>query len=109
MAAPFAWRAATLLAGAAALAGCAAALRHPTAQDAGLASRRWAGTSIRDLERGRALYVRRCSGCHTLYLPKAYPADDWPTWVEAMSERARLTPDEAEDVERLLVTLATAP
>jgi hypothetical protein len=104
-------RAATLLAaaalagGAAGLAGCSAALRHPTPQDAAAASERWPGTSVRDLERSRALYVRRCSGCHTLVLPRAYPAEAWPALVGAMSERSRLTPQEAADLTRLLVTL----
>ncbi len=92
--------------GAIALSGCAASLRHPTPQDERSASERWPGTSVRDLERARTLYVRRCSGCHTLFLPKAYPPDEWPTWVDAMSERSRLTPQEAEEVTRLLVTLA---
>jgi cytochrome c5 len=106
MGAPSTRRLAALLASAAALAGCAAALPHATLQDAVSASARWPGTGVRDLERGRMLYARRCSGCHTLYLPRSHAAEDWPTWVEAMTERSRLTRDEAEDVTRLLVTLA---
>ncbi len=87
---------------------CAAALRHPTSQDAAAASVRRPGTSLQDLERGRRLYVRRCAGCHTLVLPQAYGADDWPALVDAMAERARLDPGQKADVTRFLATLAPA-
>jgi mono/diheme cytochrome c family protein len=87
-------------------AGCAAALRHPTPGDAARASQRWPGTTVADLERGRAVYVRRCSSCHTLVLPDAYPAGDWPALVEAMTEKARLTPAQATDTVRFLTIVA---
>jgi hypothetical protein len=90
---------------AAGLVGCSAALPHPTAQDAVAASTHWPGTSVGDLERSRALYVRRCSGCHTLVLPQAYPAAAWPALVDAMSERSRLTPEQSSELKRLLLTL----
>ncbi len=86
--------------------GCTAALPHPTAQDASAASVRWPGTTARDLERARSLYVRRCAGCHSLVLPRAYPAAAWPALVDAMTERSRVTPEEAESLKRLLATLS---
>lgn len=88
--------------------GCAA-LRHPTPGDASLASARWPGTTMADLERGRAVYVRRCSACHTLVLPTAHSAEEWPVLVDAMTEKARLTPEQREDVTRFLVALAPPP
>jgi hypothetical protein len=99
-----------LLAGVALLtAGCAAALRQPVPGDLASAAQSWPGTTLEDLQRGRTLYVRRCSGCHTLYLPSAYRAGSWPALVESMSEKARLTPAQERDVTRFVVTLAAAP
>jgi mono/diheme cytochrome c family protein len=87
-------------------AACAAALRRPTAVDVERAAVRWPGTTVADLERGRAIYVRRCSTCHTLYLPTAFAARDWPPIVDTMAKKARLTPAEKADVTRFLATLA---
>ena len=93
---------------AAALAGaCAAALRHATSADVTLVAPQWPGTTIEDVERGRRLYVRRCSGCHTLVLPAAHSPDDWPVLVDAMAEKARLKPGEREDVVRFLVAVSS--
>jgi len=56
---------------------------------------------------GRRLYVRRCSGCHTLILPQAHAPDEWPVLVDAMAEKARLKPAEREDVVRFLVAVSS--
>jgi mono/diheme cytochrome c family protein len=88
-------------------AACAAALRHGTPQDAVLLSLRWPGTTVQDLERGRSLYVRRCSGCHTLILPGAHPAEEWPGLVDGMADKARLRPGERDDVVRFLEAVAS--
>ncbi len=98
--------AAALLAGAVA---CAAGLRHPTERDARAATSQWPGTALEDLQRGRSLYVRRCSGCHTLYLPSAYPAEAWPALVDSMSRKARLSREQQLDITRFVVTLSPAP
>jgi hypothetical protein len=96
-----------LAAGLAVAAGCAAALRHPSPRDAELLAPRWPGTTVEDLERGRALYVRRCSSCHTLVLPEAHPPAKWPGLVDAMAKKARLGPGERDDVVRFLVAVAS--
>jgi cytochrome c5 len=90
----------------AATVACAAALRRPTAKDERLAADRWPGTTLADLERGRAVYVRRCSTCHTLHLPTAYSATAWPSLVETMSGKARLTTAEKYDVTRFVIAVA---
>ncbi len=86
--------------------GCAGALRHPGPRDAAAVAADWPGTTTADLARGRVVYVRRCSSCHTLVLPSAYPSEAWPALVDAMAERARLSPQQKLDVQRLLVALA---
>jgi len=96
-----------LVAAATSAAGCAPALRQASPQDAVLLAPRWPGTTVEDLERGRRLYVRRCSGCHNVVLPRAFPAEKWPGLVDEMAEKARLGPSEREDVVRFLVAVAS--
>jgi hypothetical protein len=86
---------------------CAAALRHPTPQDTMLLASRWPGTTVKDLERGRKLYVRRCSGCHHLFLPRAFPKEKWPGLVDDMAQKARLDPGDRDDLVRFLVAVAS--
>jgi hypothetical protein len=86
------------------LAACSAALVHPGPADAEVAARRWPGTTVTALEGGREIYVARCSRCHALHLPEEYPAASWPALVEAMSSKAKLSPEEQAEVTRFLVT-----
>jgi hypothetical protein len=86
---------------------CAGALRHPSPQDAVRLAPRWPGTTLEDLERGRRLYVRRCSGCHNLVLPRAHPPEEWPRRVDDMAVKGRLGPGERDDVVRFLVAVAS--
>lgn len=86
---------------------CAAALRHPSPEDAAAVAERWPGTTVKDLERGRSLYVRRCAGCHTLILPEVHSAAEWPGYVDAMAEKARLRGGERDDIVRFLLATAS--
>jgi hypothetical protein len=88
-------------------AACAAALRHATPEDARRLAPAWPGTTVESLERGRSLYVRRCSGCHNLILPRAFPPDRWPAQVDDMAQKVRLGPGERDDVVRFLVAVAS--
>jgi hypothetical protein len=88
---------------------CAAALRHATPEDVVRLTPRWPGTTLEDLERGRRLYVRRCSGCHVLPLPETRAFEDWPRVVDEMAVRARLGAEERSDVVRFLVAVASDP
>jgi cytochrome c5 len=99
-------KAALVLAAALAALACAAALSHPTAADALTVAERYPGTTVDDLERGRALYVRRCAGCHTLPLASAHTAAEWPEVIGEMAGRARLGPRDRADVERFLFVLS---
>ena len=83
-------------------AGCAAALDHPTERDVAWASARWPQTSMNELERGRALYVERCAGCHYLPLPAKYSPEEWEGYVAYMVAEAKLMPDEQDAIVRYL-------
>lgn len=91
------------------LAGCSAALPFPQPADVGTAQAGWPGTTQADLERGRAVYVRRCGGCHRLHGPKDVAPAQWPAVVAKMGPRAKLSPPEAADVLRYLAVLGAAP
>lgn len=99
--------AAALVAAALTAGGCAAALRQATPEDAVRLAPQWPGTTLEDVQRGRSLYVRRCSGCHNVYLPRAFPPSRWPGLVDEMAVKARLGPGERDDVVRFLVAVAS--
>jgi hypothetical protein len=99
--------AAALVAAALTAGGCAAALRQATPEDAVRLALQWPGTTLEDLQRGRSLYVRRCSGCHYVYLPRAFPPERWPGLVDEMAVKARLGPGERDDVVRFLAAVAS--
>ena len=52
------------------------------------------GTTLADLERGRSVYLSRCTSCHAPVTPASIPAQRWPHEVQEMSERAHLGTDE---------------
>ena len=82
------------------------AVPRPADQDLVRARATWPDTTRDELERGRDLYVGRCSGCHPLHAPNNYPAGTWQTVVGKMAERARLNPAEQDLVLRYLVALS---
>jgi mono/diheme cytochrome c family protein len=88
--------------------GCAGQLRAPSAADAALANARWPGTTVADLQLGQRKYADRCSSCHALYRPEAYPAHRWQGFVDEMVVRAKLAPDDVRDIVRYLVVSAEA-
>lgn len=88
------------------LVGCVSAIPLPTEQDTEVGLRTYPGLTTEDLSRGRKLYVAKCAGCHTLFLPSDRPSAAWPMLVEQMSERASLSGAERGSIERYLATMA---
>jgi hypothetical protein len=68
-----------------ALAGCAASLYIPTAEDA------VPGTAREELLQGRELYVQKCGSCHGLRLPESYTGPEWQNHLRVMAPRAHLS------------------
>jgi hypothetical protein len=83
-------------------AACSPAVAHPDARDASWASEKWPGTTVDDLERGRAVFVSRCAGCHNLPLPDSKSPEEWATVVGDMATGARLSPADQDLVLRYL-------
>lgn len=88
-----------------AMVGCAT-LAQPGPADAAFAAERWPGTTLDDLAAGRALYVKRCAGCHALYRPERYPPESWAPHIDEMAERAALKAGERETLLRFLMTMS---
>ncbi len=42
----------------------------------------------------RKIYIAKCAKCHELYDPKAYGDADWATWLEKMSRKSKLKPEQ---------------
>ena len=67
---------------------------------------RWPDLSLDALAEGRSLFMSKCSGCHQPPPPSEHAAAEWPEEVGAMAERAGLTDDVREKIERYLITMA---
>ena len=82
------------------------------------AARRWPDANLEQLELGRTLYIKRCSGCHNLHLPSEKAPDEWAGALDEMAMKARLDEYQKTAVLRYLaaasalvrdVSLAPAP
>jgi len=54
------------------------------------------------LQKGRAIYINKCSSCHTLYLPEKYSTSEWRFQTAKMAVKAKLTDHEEELILRYL-------
>ncbi|HWW00588.1 MAG TPA: hypothetical protein VNZ64_12895 [Candidatus Acidoferrum sp.] len=57
----------------------------------------------------RKLYLNRCAKCHKLYDPSKYSDEKWRTWMEKMSRKARLQPQQQEAVSSYIETALRRP
>ena len=69
---------------------------------------RWPTADAEQLRTGRALFVQRCSGCHTLPGPGKHDATGWEKTMAAMSSRAHLDAPGHEAVLRYLIFTSEA-
>ena len=74
---------------------------HATSVDASRS-----GIATAELERGRSLYLSRCTSCHLPIAPTAVAAELWPNHVDEMREQARLDDEETRLVTQYLVTMS---
>jgi mono/diheme cytochrome c family protein len=80
------------------LAACAGQIPRPTPPQARWAAQRWPGATPEALEQGRSLYIRKCSGCHTLRVPAVYSQERWPQILDKMQKRAKLSEADKESI-----------
>jgi hypothetical protein len=51
---------------------------------------------------GHRLYVAKCAKCHKFYEPAKYSEADWNMWMTKMSKKAKLKPDQQEELTRYI-------
>jgi mono/diheme cytochrome c family protein len=70
------------------LTACSAKLITPTQTDADRVAQRMPGTTLADLQEGRALYQSKCSQCHGLKKPSSKTESEWQQIIPIMAKRA---------------------
>lgn len=74
-----------------ALAACGGgAVPQPTDAHVAIARGQYPEVDRAMLERGRSLFVERCSGCHSLPKPSSHERARWPGLVAKMAARAKV-------------------
>jgi hypothetical protein len=63
--------------------------------------------TAQELKEGRKLYIAKCARCHKFYDPAKYSDTDWNKWMEKMSKKSKLKPDQKELLSRYLNTFRT--
>ncbi len=85
---------------------CVAVLPKLSQDQIRWANVRWPDVTPEELNQGRRLYVSRCSGCHTLFLPQDFTAVQWQHQLEEMGEQAKLNASQREMVFKYLISAA---
>ena len=62
-------------------------------------------TPVGDIKKGRDVYMGKCAKCHQFYDPAAYNDFDWNHWLGRMRGEAKLNGEQAELLNRFLVTI----
>lgn len=81
----------------------------PDAGDAERAKQRWNNYDLALLEKSHHLYVNKCGGCHTLYLPAHFAEAKWISVMDEMAVEAKLKPDEKQMILNYLVLMSEKP
>jgi len=58
------------------------------------------------LEQGRSLYAGKCQGCHRIRPPSKINPQKWPTILDKMAIKAKLTPDEKSQIDAYVSSVA---
>jgi hypothetical protein len=58
---------------------------------------------------GQKIYVAKCAKCHKFYDPAKYSEADWQMWMAKMSKKAKLKPQQEEDLSRYIAENLRSP
>lgn len=86
------------------LTACSGVAVAPLQADADRIASAYPGTTLAELDEGRALYKANCGACHGLIKPSALPEDKWKKMVHVMAPKAKL--GEVEEQKILKYVLA---
>lgn len=85
-----------------------AQLPQPTSVDVTRAQASYPDTTLASLSEARQTYVKTCSGCHALHLPKEFPPRRWPYLVNEMVtvQKVRLSLEQRQQIEEFLIVMS---
>jgi cytochrome c5 len=84
------------------IAACAGSIPFVSEGSLRRAQTQWPEMTTARLESGRATYVLKCSGCHSLVAPETKTAAEWKRGLDEMKTRAKLTEEETARVYEFL-------
>lgn len=64
--------------------------------------------SLEDLNKGRDVYVQKCSSCHRLYVPSKYTNTEWMDNLFEMKAKAKITESEKQLIYQYLINAPKA-
>ena len=81
---------------------CGSPFPHPTSAEVTAIHPTDPSAELADLQRGRTLYMSKCSSCHLLHAPATIAPDAWPDKVARMQREGRvhLSDDDLRDIVR---------
>lgn len=90
------------------LQGCMSNLAQPNLEDVQWAVAQGYQTTLQELQQGRALYVKKCAGCHNLHRPDTYSSEEWSYWIDQMiqEEGVDLNLDDQKKIVSYLATIS---
>lgn len=92
-----------------AMQGCASSsYAMPTGEQLKILGVVEANADTKSINKGRALAMTKCMGCHRQYWPKRYSSHRWPKLAKDMGRRASLTSSQIEDLSAYLVAASKA-
>jgi len=64
---------------------------------------------LKDEAVGRKLYVNKCAKCHKFYDPSHYSETQWREWMQKMSRKAKLTPEQEKQLSKYVERQLRSP
>lgn len=78
----------------------------PTQSDADRAAQKWPGTTLSDLDKGKAIYQANCNKCHPYKSPTSRNEEAWNKIIPQMAKKAKLSSEDESLVLKYVVTMS---
>jgi hypothetical protein len=88
---------------------CRAMLVSPDESDAMRAKNSGHQYDLDNLKQSHNLYINKCGGCHTLYLPSYKISGEWKSVIEEMASKAKIDSTEKEMILNYLIVMSEKP
>lgn len=56
------------------------------------------------LEEGKSLMEKKCANCHSLFAPKEFKAEQWPSIMKRMQKKARIDDNETALIQSYILS-----